>query len=131
MGRSVESRVMPDLMKPIGPYSHYTKAGDFISISAIAGVDPATGDLVGDDVESQTVQILKAINAILEEAGSDWAHLLHVNVFLTDMSLFARMNEIYAGMLGDNRPARSVLEVRALPKAGALLTMNATAFEKP
>ena len=131
MSRSVESRVAPDLMKPIGPYSHYTKAGDFISISAIAGVDPATGDLAGDDIESQTAQILKAISAIIEEAGSDWAHTLHVNVFLADMSLFERMNAIYADALGDNRPARSVFEVRALPREGALLTMNATAVEKP
>ncbi len=131
MGRSVESCVLPDLMKPIGPYSHYTKAGDFISISAIAGVDPATGDLAGDDIESQTAQILKAISALLEKAGSGWTHVLHVNVFLADMSLFQRMNAVYAQVLGENGPARSVVEVTALPKPGALLTMNATAVEKP
>ncbi|WP_375203426.1 RidA family protein [Hyphococcus sp.] len=130
MSRSVERRILPDLMKPIGPYSHFTKAGDFISISAIAGVDPATGAMAGDDVETQTAQILKAMNAILEEAGSDWAHMLHVNVFLTDMSLFQRMNAVYAQVLGENGPARSVVEVKALPKPGALLTMNATAVEK-
>lgn len=130
MGRSVESHILPGLMKPIGPYSHFTKAGDFISISAIAGVDPATGALAGDDIESQTTQILRAINAILEEADSGWAHVLHVNIFLTDMSLFQRMNAVYAQMLGEHRPARSVVEVAALPKGGALLTMNATAVEK-
>lgn len=131
MGRSVESFTLPDLMKPIGPYSHYTKAGDFISISAIAGVDPATGALAGDDVESQTAQILKAFKAILEEAGSDFAHVLHVNVFMTDIALFQRMNAVYVEHLGEHRPARSVFEVSALPKEGALLTMNATAVVKP
>ncbi|PQA87057.1 RidA family protein [Hyphococcus luteus] len=131
MGRSVESFTLPDLMKPIGPYSHYTKAGDFISISAIAGVDPETGALAGDDVESQTAQILEAINTILEDAGSDFEHVLHINIFLTDMALFDRMNAVYADILGEHHPARSVFEAAALPKDGALLTMNATAVEKP
>jgi 2-iminobutanoate/2-iminopropanoate deaminase len=130
MGRSVDMRTMPDLMKPIGPYAHYTKAGDFISISALAGVDPATDRLAGDDVESQTAQILKAFKVILEEAGSDFAHVLHVNVFMTDISMFHRMNTVYTEFLGENLPARSVIEVAGLPKEGALLTMNATAVVK-
>ena len=130
MGRSVENFTLPQLMTPIGPYSHYTKAGDFISMSAIAGVDPATGKLAGDDVESQTAEILKAFKAMLEAAGSDFAHVLHINIFLTDMSLFQRMNTVYADIMGDHGPARSVVEVAALPKEGALLTMNATAVEK-
>ena len=130
MARVVEAQILPGLMKPIGPYSHYTKAGNFITISAIAGVDPATGALAGDDVESQTAQILNAIKAILAEAGSDLGGLLHVNIFLTDMALFQRMNVVYADMLGEHRPARSVVEVRALPKEGALLTMNATAVAR-
>ena len=130
MGGIVEAHVLPDLMKPIGPYSHFTLAGDFISISAIAGVDPATGLLAGDDIESQTAQVLKALAMMLDAAGSDYAHLLHVNVFLTDMALFDRMNAVYAAALGDCRPARSAMAVAALPKPGALVTMNATAVKK-
>ena len=130
MGRTVEAHILPGLMEPIGPYSHLTVAGDFLSISAIAGVDPKTGALVGGDIESQTAQILKSIKIMLTEFGSDFDHLLHINVYLSDMSLFDRMNAVYADALGASRPARSVVSVSGLPKRGALVTMGATAVKK-
>ena len=117
-------------MTPIGPYSHLTIADGFISISAIAGVDPVTQELAGADIESQTAQVLKSIGVLLEAAQSDFDHVLHINVFLTDMSLFQRMNAVYAHALGRSRPARTAIAVAALPKPGALVTMNATAVVK-
>jgi 2-iminobutanoate/2-iminopropanoate deaminase len=118
-------------MKPIGPYSHLTVANGLISISAIAGVDAETNELAGADIESQTTQILKSIDALLRSVHSDFDHVLHINVFLTDMALFQRMNAVYAEMLGESRPARTAIAVAALPKPGALVTMNATAVVKP
>ncbi len=127
MGRKVETYTLPGLMKPIGPYSHYAKSGDFISISAIAGVDPATQELAGADAASQTAQIMQSMKLMLEHAGSDFDHLLHVTVFLADMADFTSMNDVYEKALDERAPARSVVSVSALPKQGALVTMSAMA----
>ncbi len=126
----VEAFTSPDLMNPIGPYSHLTLANGFISISAIAGVDPATNELAGEDIETQTAQVLKSIKVLLQLVNSDFDHVLHINVFLTDMALFQRMNAVYAEIMGERRPARTAIAVVALPKPGALVTMNATAIVK-
>ncbi len=72
-------------MALIGPYSHVAKVGQFITIGATAGVDPATGDLVGPDVASQTRQILEAFEIMLATIGSSLDHVIHINVFLADM----------------------------------------------
>ena len=73
-------------MTPIGPYSHIAQAGDFITIGAVAGVDPATGTLAGPDIASQTIQILDSFEHMLRSVGSDLDHVLHINIFLKDMS---------------------------------------------
>lgn len=126
---------MPDVItstpdnapRPIGPYSHIARVGNFLTIGGVAGVDPNTGALVGKEVGSQTRQILKNISALLESVNSDLEHIVHVNVFLLHMSDFEEMNEAYAKSLGAHRPARTVIGVSELPKPGALLTMNLTA----
>lgn len=125
--RKIELSTPPGVMKPIGPYSHIAKVGDFISISATAGVDPATGALAGPDITTQTEQILDAFDVMLKSVGSTLAHIIHITVFLKDMNDFAEMNAAYAKKLGDHRPARSAIAVTGLPKPGALLTMNLTA----
>ena len=112
---------------PIGPYNHVAKVGDFITIGATAGVDPTTGKLAGDDVASQTSQILDSFKVMLESVGSDLAHIVHVTVFLGEMSDFDEMNAAYVAKMGDHRPARTVIGVRELPKPGVLLTINLTA----
>lgn len=125
--QKIEVSTPHGVMKPIGPYSHIAKVGDFITISATAGVDPATGDLAGPDITSQTEQIIDAFNVMLTSVGSDLSHIVHVNVFLKDMNDFAEMNVAYARKLGNHRPARTAIAVTGLPKPGALVTMNLTA----
>ena len=113
--------------RPIGPYSHIARVGNFLTIGGVAGVDPSTGQLCGKQVGVQTRQILKNLSALLESANSDLEHIIHVNVFLLHMSDFEEMNEAYAESLGLHRPARTVIGVSELPKPGMVLTMNLTA----
>lgn len=130
MTNTVETFTPPNTPTPIGPYSHIAKVGPFISIGGTAGVDPATGQLAGADVYSQARQILKSFQVMLEAVDSDLGHVIHVNVFLKEMRDFDEMNRAYIDMLGDHRPARTVIGVAELPKPGVLLTMNLTAVTK-
>lgn len=126
----VETSTPPNTPEPIGPYNHVAKVGQFISIGGTAGVDPATGRLAGDDVYSQTAQILDSFRTMLESVDSDLAHVIHVNIFLDKMSDFDEMNRAYVEKMGDHRPARTVIGVNELPKPGVLLTMNLTAVTR-
>ncbi|HKY30565.1 MAG TPA: Rid family hydrolase [Pyrinomonadaceae bacterium] len=126
----VETFTPPNTPKPIGPYSHIAKFGNFICISATAGVDPGTGQLAGPDVYSQARQILDTFRVMLASVGSDLTHVLHINVFLKDMRDFEEVNRAYTESMGDHRPARTVVGVTDLPKPGARLTMNLTAVTK-
>ena len=127
MTNIVETSTPANTPKPIGPYSHIAKVGQFISIGGTAGVDPATGQLAGTDVYSQTKQILRSFRVMLLSVGSDLNHVIHLNVFLKNMQDFDEMNRAYIEMMGDHRPARTVIGVNELPKPGLLLTMNLTA----
>jgi 2-iminobutanoate/2-iminopropanoate deaminase len=126
----VETSTPPNTPTPIGPYSHVAKVGSTITIGGTAGVDPATGQLAGPDVGSQTRQILASFRVMLESVGSDLSHVVHVNVFLARMSDFEAMNAAYVAEMGDFRPARTVIGVNELPKPGVLLTMNLTAVTR-
>ena len=130
MPPKVETSTPPNTPDPIGPYNHIARVGQWISIGGTAGVDPATGQLAGADIHSQTKQILQSFQVMLESAGSDLEHIVHVNVFLKDTRDFEEMNLAYVEVMGDHRPARTVIGVHELPKAGALLTMNLTAVTK-
>ncbi len=127
MCAKVQTSTPPNTPMPIGPYSHIAKVGEHITIGGIGGVDPATGQLAGDDVHAQTVQILHSFEAMLRSVGSDLDHIVHINIFLAEMNDFERMNEAYVQVMGDRRPARTVIGVRELPKPGFRLTMNLTA----
>ena len=122
MSSRVEWSTPASTMAPIGPYSHVAKVGQFITIGATAGVDPATGDLAGPDVASQTRQILEAFETMLATVGSSLDHVIHVNVFLVDMQDLDRMNDAYADGMGERRPARTAVAVSGLPKTDALVT---------
>jgi 2-iminobutanoate/2-iminopropanoate deaminase len=124
---AVETSTPLDTPTPIGPYNHIAKVGPFIAIGATAGVDPATGVLAGPDVATQTRRILVSFRTMLASVGSDLEHVVHVNVFLADMSDFESMNEAYAEAMGMHRPARTVIGVRELPKPGVRVTINLTA----
>ena len=127
MSSSVETLTPPNTPQPIGPYNHIAKVGPFITIGGTAGVNPATGQLAGPNVYAQAKQILESFRVMLSSVHSDLRHVIHINVFLADMRDFERMNEAYIEMMGDHRPARTVVAVRELPKPGVLLTMNLTA----
>lgn len=126
----VETSTPPNTPAPIGPYSHIAKVGSFISIGGTAGVNPVSGQLAGPDIVAQTHQILDSFRIMLESVGSDLEHIVHVNVFLKNMRDFEAMNRAYVEKMGEHRPARTVIGVNELPKAGILLTMNLTAVTK-
>ena len=123
----VKTSIPPHTPTPIGPYSHIAKVGEFITIGGTAGVNPETGQLAGPDAYLQTKQILDSFKVMLESVGSDLNHVVHVNVFLQRMVDFEEMNRAYVEKMGEHRPARTVIGVNELPKAGVMLTMNLTA----
>ncbi|HEY1014404.1 MAG TPA: Rid family hydrolase [Herpetosiphonaceae bacterium] len=127
MSMMVETFIPANTPTPIGPYSHIAKAGPLLMIGGTAGFDPATNQLRGTDIATQTTQILANFAAMLATVDSDLRHVLHITVFLMEMSDFAAMNEAYSAAMGDHRPARTVVGVQALPKPGVLVTMNLTA----
>jgi len=126
----VETSTPANTPLPIGPYSHIARVGQFITIGGTAGFDPATGQLAGPDVYAQAKRILASFDVMLQSAGSGLDHVIHVNVFLKDMQDFDEMNRAYVEMMGEHRPARTVVGVNELPKPGVLLTMNLTAVTR-
>jgi 2-iminobutanoate/2-iminopropanoate deaminase len=91
-------------------------------------MDPATDSLAGLDIETQTEQVLKNIAAILEAAGSSLNHVLRCGVFLTDIRDFPRMNAVYGRMFGENRPARTTVQVALLPAPDLKVEIDAIAY---
>ena len=106
--------------KAIGPYSHGTKANHLLYTSGQLGMEPSTGALVEGGVEAQTRQALLNLKAVLEAGGSGLVHVLKTTVFLQDMNDFGKMNAVYAEFFTENPPARSAVQVAALPKGGAV-----------
>lgn len=88
---------------------------------------PANTPKPGADVYSQTKQILESFQVMLQSVNSDLGHVVHINVFLKNMRDYEEMNRAYLEMMGDHRPARTVIGVNELPTPGVLLTMNLTA----
>ena len=123
--RAVQAR---DLPAPAGPYSPAQVFNGLVFVSGQGATDPATGQLAGEDIESQTEQVLKNVSAILEAAGSNLQHVLRCGVFLTDMTEFARMNAAYARVFGDHRPARTTVQVAELPMKGLRVEIDAIAY---
>lgn len=130
MQSRVETVTPPGMPTPIGPYNHVAKVGEHIWIGGTAGVDPATGQLAGPDVATQTRQILKSFQMMLAAVGSDLDHAVHINIFLADMADFEAINTAYAEVIGTHRPARTVVAVKELPKPGVRLTMNLNAVAR-
>lgn len=116
--------------KAIGPYSQAVGIGNLIFTAGQIGLNPQTGELIGDDIESQTRQVLLNLKHILEAAGSDLNYVVKTTVFLQDMADFSRMNAVYAEFFPENPPARSTIAVAALPR-GARVEIEAIAFTAP
>lgn len=114
-----------DGAKPIGPYSPGIRSGSYLFASGTTGVDPETRQLV-EGVQAQTRQALTNLSKVLEAGGSSLEQIVKTTVFMTDLSGFSDMNEIYAGFFGDQPPARSTVQVAALP-GGASVEIEAIA----
>jgi 2-iminobutanoate/2-iminopropanoate deaminase len=102
--------------KAIGPYSQAVKANGFIFTAGQVALDPETGSLIGSEIKSQTERVMQNLKGIVEAAGSSLSKVVKTTVFLKDMKDFAAMNEIYARYFPEAAPARSTVEVAALPK---------------
>lgn len=100
----------------IGPYSQATIANGFLFTAGQIALDPGSGQIVPGDVVAQTERVMKNLAAVLEAAGVTWSDVVKTTVFLHDMNDFPRVNEIYARALGQARPARSTVQVAALPR---------------
>ena len=100
----------------IGPYSQGIIAGGFLFSAGQIAFDPATMQVVEGDVVVQTRRVMANLQAVLAAAGASWKEVVKMNVFLTNMADFPRVNEVLAEVLGDSRPARSTVQVAALPR---------------
>lgn len=101
---------------PIGPYNQAVKAGGFLFISGQVCLDPATGNLVNTDVKAEAHQVMKNLRTILEEAKMTFDHVVKTSIFLSDMSLFADVNEVYGSYFNGDFPARETVAVKGLPR---------------
>jgi len=110
----------------IGPYSQAVRVDKWLFVSGQLGLDPGSGQLVGDGLVEQTRQALENIRHILDAAGLGLQEVVSVDVFLLDIAKFAVFNGIYEGFFGDHKPARAVVEVRGLPR-GALVEIKCIA----
>lgn len=99
----------------IGPYSQGIIVGNILFASGQIAINPATGEIEGDDIVAQTEQVMKNIGALLEAAGTDYSRVAKTTCFLADMNDFATFNEIY-GKYFTEKPARSCVAVKSLPK---------------
>jgi 2-iminobutanoate/2-iminopropanoate deaminase len=123
---SREVVIAPGSPRPIGPYSVGVRMGSLLYTAGMAGVDPATGKLVGGGIESETRRTLENLASILEAGGSSMGQVIKTTVFLQDMAEFAQMNAVYAEFFPSDPPARSTVQVAALP-LGASVEIEAVA----
>lgn len=103
--------------KAIGPYSQAIIAGELVFTSGQIALDPATQQMVDGDVRAQTEQVMKNLEAVLAAAGVRFEHVVKANIFVADLGDFAVVNEVYGKRFPKNPPARSTVQVAALPKA--------------
>jgi 2-iminobutanoate/2-iminopropanoate deaminase len=101
---------------PIGPYSQAVIANGFLFASGQVAFDPATGELVLTDIQAETRQVMENIKAILDEAKLSFANVVKTTIFLSDMQLFAQVNEVYGSYFTANFPARETVAVKTLPR---------------
>ena len=116
----------PKAPAAIGPYSQAIRIGDFLYTSGQISLDPETMELITGDIEVETEKVLKNIEAILKEDGLNLNNIIKTTVYLTDLSEFARMNQVYENFFTDTKPARACVQVAALPK-GAKVEIDVVA----
>ncbi len=101
---------------PIGPYSQAVKAGGMLFISGQIALNPFTAELVTGTTAVETEQVMNNLKAILESAGFNFSNVIKTTIFLSDMNLFADVNEVYGKFFDTNYPARETIAVKGLPK---------------
>lgn len=106
----------PKAPDPIGPYSQAVRSGNTIYISGQIPIDQESGELISKDIASETLQVMKNIGYILEEAGLSFDNILKCSIFIKDMSAFPIINEVYGRFFESDPPARETVEVSSLPK---------------
>jgi 2-iminobutanoate/2-iminopropanoate deaminase len=114
--------------KAIGPYSPAVKLGDFVYLSGQLPIDPLTNQLVSGDIYEQTYQVLRNMEAILQEMGLELRHVVKTTVYVTDLNDFSKFNEIYATVFQEPYPARTTVQVAALP-LGAMVEVEALVID--
>jgi 2-iminobutanoate/2-iminopropanoate deaminase len=102
--------------KAVGPYHHAVRVGDLLFCAGQIPLDPATGHLVAGDIKAQTERVLQNVKAILDDQKLTFAHVVKSTVFLTNLADFAVVNDVYAKYFTSDFPARSTIQVEALPK---------------
>jgi 2-iminobutanoate/2-iminopropanoate deaminase len=121
--KSIETNQAP---QPIGPYSQAVQSGNMLFLSGQIPLDPATGKMVEGDVQVQTRQVLENLKAVLLAGNATLEQVVKTTIYLTDLSQFSKVNEIYAEYFGESKPARATVQVAALP-AGAQVEIDAIA----
>jgi 2-iminobutanoate/2-iminopropanoate deaminase len=101
---------------PIGPYSQATLANGTLYVSGQIALNQESGNLINDNIENETHQVMKNLQAILTEAGMDFTNVLKCTIFVKDLNNFGRINETYGSYFSSNPPARETVEVSRLPK---------------
>lgn len=114
----------------IGPYSQALQTGEFLFLSGQIPLDPATGELISNDIGEQTRRVIENLRAVLTEAGGSLASLVKTTIFLTDLADFAVVNRIYGEYVSPPFPARATVEVKALPR-GARVEIEGIAVLSP
>lgn len=105
---------------PVGPYNHAVRSGNLLFCSGQIPLDPANGQLVAGDIKAQTERVLENIKLILEDQGLTFGHILKSTVFMVNLADFAGMNEVYSRYITADFPARSTIQVAALPRGAAV-----------
>lgn len=126
---------MPDkkIIKPaksapaVGPYNHAVRIGDLLFCAGQIPIEPATGNLVSGDIKTQTDRVLQNVKAILDDQNLTFSNVVKSTVFMTNLADFAGMNEVYAKYFTSDYPARSTVQVAALPK-GANVEIEVVAY---
>ena len=124
---TVQPLPTPNAPAVAGPYSPAVRAGDWIVLAGQVPLDPATGTLVAGDAAAQAQQVLENIVAVLTDCGAQLTDVAKTTVFVTDLGDFGAVNEVYAAAFGDHRPARSTVQVAALP-VGATVEIEAWVY---
>ncbi|MGH2864033.1 MAG: Rid family detoxifying hydrolase [Solirubrobacteraceae bacterium] len=110
----------PGAPAAIGPYSHAVRAGGLLFCSGQIPLDPVSGELVGDSAAAQARRCLQNLGAVCEAAGATLAQAVRMTVYMTDLSAFAEVNEVYASFFAQDPPARVAIGVAALPRGAGV-----------